>query len=246
MTKAQLMAPWEAAFAPDAGCPTIPSKSDDIPTAALKPPLGWQNWNGFQMKFNASLLLQTAKELKRNGLFGKGYTLIQYGGASYPGSLVNHGLPPLWNSTNVSNNHFVTVRNTTGYYQIDPGKFRGPGSSAECMDDDKFIQCMIKTGSWPGHPAADQWNGQPELCGCTNGNAAVAQLSAELHKMGFGFGSYAGSGGLCQVEACDIPSLNASKFEGFIDQDFDLYINEWKSDCEYSPPDFLWRSQQKV
>ena len=60
----------------------------------------------------------------------------------------------------ISNNKYLTVRNTTGYYQIDPGKFRGPGSSAECMDDDKFIQCMIKTGSWPGHPAADQWNGQ--------------------------------------------------------------------------------------
>jgi hypothetical protein len=59
-----------------------------------------------------------------------------------------------------------------------------------------------------------QWNGQPELCGCKNGNGGVAQLSAELHAMGFGFGSYAGSGGLCQVEACDIPSLNASKFKG--------------------------------
>lgn len=201
-----------------------------VPAAALAPPLGWSNWNGFEMQFNASLLLNTAKELKKNGLAAKGYTLIQYGGASYPASLVNHGLPPHWNSTNVSNNKYVTVRNSTGYYQIDPGKFRGPGSSAECMDDKKFIACMIKTGSWPGHNATDQWNGQPELCGCKNGNAAVAALSAELHAMGFRFGSYAGSGGLCQVAACNIPSMNNSKFQGFVDQDFDLYIKEWKSD----------------
>lgn len=98
------------------------------------------------------------------------------------------------------------------------------------MDDEKFIACMIKTGSWPGHNQTDQWNGQPELCGCKDGNGAVAALSAELHNMGFGFGSYAGSGGLCQVEACDIPAMNASRFEGFVDQDFDLYIDEWKSD----------------
>ena len=86
--------------------------------AALTPPLGWSNWNGFEMKFNASLLLNTAKELKKNGLAAKGYTLIQYGGASYPASLVNHGLPPLWNSTSVSDNKYMTVCNRTGYYQV--------------------------------------------------------------------------------------------------------------------------------
>ena len=56
--------------------------------AALTPPLGWSNWNGFEMRFNASLLLWTAKALRKNGLAAKGYTLIQYGGASYPASLV--------------------------------------------------------------------------------------------------------------------------------------------------------------
>jgi len=56
--------------------------------AALTPPLGWSNWNGFEMRFNASLLLRTAKALRKNGLAAKGYTLIQYGGASYPASLV--------------------------------------------------------------------------------------------------------------------------------------------------------------
>lgn len=61
-----------------------------------------RSWNGFEMRFNTSLLLRTARALQKNGLAAKGYTLITYGGASYPGSLVNKGLPPIWNSTNVS------------------------------------------------------------------------------------------------------------------------------------------------
>ena len=202
-------------------------ETDEQPAPAYvapfdRPPLGWQNWNGFQMKFNSSLLLNTAKALKANGLFEKGYKLIQYGGASYP----HQGLAPLWNSTNPSNIKFVIVRNSTGHYQVDPGKFRGPGSTGQCLDDEQFIACMVNN-SRPG--ATDQWNGQPELCGCANGNGAVAALSEELHRMGFGFGSYSGESS-CQVEACNIPSLNDSKFRGFVDQDFDLMIKEWRSD----------------
>lgn len=167
------------------------ARTDDCVLGAAP---GWQNWNGFQMRFNGSLLLNTAKALQANGLFDKGYNLIQYGGASYP----HQGLAPLWNSTNSSNRKYVIVRNSTGHYQIDPGKFRGPGSSDECLDDERFIACMIST-SPPG--ATNQWTGDPERCGCRNGNGAVAALSAELHAMGFGFGSYSGE------SRCFLPNL---------------------------------------
>ena len=130
-----------------------------------------------------------------------------------------------------ADNKYVTVRNSTGFYQIDPGKFPGAGSSASCASGDaQFMACMKQTGSWLGHNATHQWSGQPELCGCKNGNNGVKQLSEALHRMGFGFGSYAGSGGLCQVEACNTAANNASKFQGFIDQDFDVLLREWQSD----------------
>ena len=39
--------------------------------AALTPPLGWQNWNGFGMRFNASLFRSMAAAMKRfNEEFG--------------------------------------------------------------------------------------------------------------------------------------------------------------------------------
>ena len=34
----------------------------------------------------------------------------------------------------------------------------------------------------------------------------------------------------CQVAACNTTKLNRSKFEGFVQQDRALYIDEWHSD----------------
>jgi hypothetical protein len=49
--------------------------------AALTPPLGWQNWNGFGMRFNASLFKDMADAMAKNGLLAAGYTLISAGGS---------------------------------------------------------------------------------------------------------------------------------------------------------------------
>lgn len=99
--------------------------------AALRPPMGWQNWNGFGMAFNASLFREMAAAMKANGMLAAGYNLLSAGGSTYP----HQGLPPRWNSTNDTNIINVIVRNSTGYYQIDPARFPGPGSSAECLDE---------------------------------------------------------------------------------------------------------------
>ena len=34
----------------------------------------------------------------------------------------------------------------------------------------------------------------------------------------------------CQTPECDIPSLNQSKYSGFVQQDAALYLDEWQSD----------------
>ena len=43
----------------------------------------WQNWNSFQMDFNASLIRQVATAMAANGLKDAGYTLLQAGGLGY-------------------------------------------------------------------------------------------------------------------------------------------------------------------
>ena len=206
--------------------------------AALTPPLGWQNWNGFMMNFNSSLFRKMAKGMQANGLLDAGYNVISVGGSTYP----RQGLAPKYNSSNSSNMQYVIVRNASGYYQIDPGKFPGPGSSADCLDDTVLNACLAN------HSNGHDWpNGGPEYCGCRNGNEGMRALSAELRAMGYKWGSYIGiEGETCQVDDCNIPSLNASKYNGFFDQDFDLIINAWQSDyvmidsVGQQPPDANW------
>jgi hypothetical protein len=189
--------------------------------AALKPPLGWQNWNGFGMRFNASLFRSMAGAMKANGMLAAGYNLISAGGSTYP----HQGLPPRWNSTNDSNIINVIVRNSSGYYEIDPARFPGPGSSPECLDAATLRACLAnhsKNGrSWS--------SGDPATCGCKNGNAGMAALSSDLRTMGFRWGSYSNEAG-CKVAACNRTELNASKFRGFVDEDFDLMVNYFHSD----------------
>ena len=48
--------------------------------AARLPPLGWSQWNAFEMNFNASLFREVAKAMQANGLQAAGYTLINVGG----------------------------------------------------------------------------------------------------------------------------------------------------------------------
>jgi hypothetical protein len=57
----------------------------------------------------------------------------------------------------------------------------------------------------------------------------MAALSAELRSMGFRWGSYSNEAG-CKVSACNTTELNASKYRGFVDEDFDLMVNTWHSD----------------
>ena len=192
--------------------------------AALTPPLGWQNWNGFGMRFNASLFRSMAAAMKENGLLAAGYDLLSAGGSTYP----HQGLAPHWNSTNASNIVNLIVRNASGYYQIDPARFPGPGSSADCLDEAKLRACLANHSKSPGSPNA--WpSGNPEGCGCVNGNEGMAALSAELRAQGFRWGSYSNEAG-CKVAACDTPALNASKYRGFIDQDAELMLDYWHSD----------------
>jgi hypothetical protein len=187
--------------------------------AALRPPLGWQNWNGFSMGFNASLFRTMAQSMKENGLLAAGYDMISAGGNTYP----HQGMPP-WNSTNSSNIANIIVRNKSGYYQIDPARFPGPGSSTDCLNETKLRACLAN------HSKNHNWvNGDPAHCGCTNGNEGMAELSSELRAMGFKWGSYSNEAG-CQVDACNVSTLNSSRYRGFVDEDADLFLNKWHSD----------------
>lgn len=69
----------------------------------------------------------------------------------------HQGIPP-WNTTNeTKQRRNVIVRNTTGYYQIDPARFPGPGSTPDCLNATTLIACLAN------HSTAEE-------CGCANGN----------------------------------------------------------------------------
>ena len=69
----------------------------------------------------------------------------------------------------------------------------------------------------------------PENCGCKNGNEGMRSLTQQIRSLGFRWGSYSNMAG-CQTPECDIPSLNQSKYNGFVQQDAALYLDEWQSD----------------
>eukprot|EP00729_Bicosta_minor_P007928 gene7928-10725_t len=180
--------------------------------AAPTPPLGWQSWNGFGMNFNATLFKEQAVAMKNNGLLAAGYTLISAGGSTYP----HQGIPP-WNTTNeTKQRRNVIVRNTTGYYQIDPARFPGPGSTPDCLNATTLIACLAN------HSTAEE-------CGCANGNDGMAELSREIRQMGFSWGSYSNEGG-CEVADCNTTAMNASRYRDFVDQDAELMLDYWQSD----------------
>jgi hypothetical protein len=112
---------------------------------------------------------------------------------------------------------YMMDRNSTGFYQIDAARFPGPGSSAQCLDDQTLTDCLAQ----PNHC--------PEDCGCKNGNEGMRLLAAELRSQGYGWGTYSGLGG-CTNAACEVPGLNDSARHGYIEQDFKLMIEEWGSD----------------
>jgi len=41
--------------------------------------LGFTAWNGFEMNFNASLMLRTAQAMSKNGMLAAGYNYITIG-----------------------------------------------------------------------------------------------------------------------------------------------------------------------
>ena len=126
----------------------------------------------------SALFRRMAAAMKENGLLAAGYDLISSGGSTYP----HQGIPP-WNSTNSSNIANVIVRNTSGYYQIDPARFPGPGSSADCLNETTLRQCLAN------HSKGHNWvSGDPKYCGCANGNEGMAQLSRDLRALGFRWG----------------------------------------------------------
>ena len=55
----------------------------------------------------------------------------------------------------------------------------------------------------------------------------MRQLAQELREMGYQRGSYNAMGG-CENEACNIP-LKEAKAQGFVRQDYELFVEEWGS-----------------
>ena len=48
--------------------------------------------------------------------------------------------------------------------------------------------------------------GEPEDCGCVNGNEGMLGLATEMRGLGFQWGSYSNMAG-CQVDACNTTAL---------------------------------------
>ncbi len=182
--------------------------------AARTPPLGFSTWNDFHMDFNASLVRQTAKAMKQRGLLDAGYKLLTIAASTY-----EHAAVPPWNATPWPKG--VTVRNSTGFIQIDPARWPGPGSNLTMCEDATALNSCLAVGT--------NETRTPEQCGCVNGNEGMRLLIAEVKQSGFTWGSYSNEAG-CMVEACAVPELEQSQREGFVAQDRALYIDEWGSE----------------
>ena len=108
--------------------------------AARTPPLGFSTWNGFHMDFNASLVRQTAKAMKQRGLLDAGYKLLTIAASTY-----EHAAVPPWNATPWPKG--VTVRNSTGFIQLDPARWPGPGSNMTLCEDATALNACL-AGDW--------------------------------------------------------------------------------------------------
>jgi hypothetical protein len=208
------------------------------------------------MNFNATLFREVAQAMKDNGLQAAGYRLINVGGN---GHAVNGSVDPAHSSATAidhngkpvnctaTNGCYIAVRNSTGHYQISAARFPGPGSSPECLNDTSLAECMGLGGAYGDGPNRD-----PAECGCKNGNEGMRQLADDLRAMGYQWGSYNAMSG-CDNEACNIPALaevphthflpchsfshthlkspcaEQAKAQGFVKQDYELFVEEWGS-----------------
>jgi len=159
--------------------------------------------------------------MKTNGLQKAGYTLINVGGNGHDVGAATHGGKPLNCSAPAS--CFIAKRNSTGFYQIDPARFPGPGSSAACLNDTQLAACLAK-----GAPSGDGPRIDPSSCGCRNGNEGMLALAQELRAQGYTWGSYSAMGG-CDNAECDVPALAKSKANGFVREDYELFVKYWGS-----------------
>ena len=161
-----------------------------------------------------------------------GYRLINVGGN---GHAVNGSVDPAHSSATAidrngkpvnctaTNGCYIAVRNSTGHYQISAARFPGPGSSPQCMNDTLLAECMGLGGAYGDGPNRD-----PAECGCKNGNEGMRKLADDLRAMGYQWGSYNAMSG-CDNEACNIPALAEAKAQGFVKQDYELFVEEWGS-----------------
>jgi hypothetical protein len=78
--------------------------------AAIRPPLGFSNWNRWQNRINASIFRETAAFMRESGLLAAGYEYVTLGGIGYA-----NGSTPGGNIT----------RNASGHLQSDPIRFPG-------------------------------------------------------------------------------------------------------------------------
>ena len=128
--------------------------------------------NGFYMNFNASLVRRTAAAMKRRGLLEAGFSYLSIGGSTYPHPVADEAPP--WRN--------LIVRNATGFVQIDPGRFPGPGSNMTMCEDAALLRDCLGQGARQR---------LPQQCGCVDGNAGMKKLIADVHAMGFLWGSCA-------------------------------------------------------
>ena len=77
-----------------------------------------------------------------------------------------------------------------------------------------------------GGAYGDGPNRDPRECGCVNGNAGMRALADDLRGMGYQWGSYSAMSG-CDDEACDTPALAEAKAQGFVVQDYKVFVEEY-------------------
>ena len=89
--------------------------------AAVRPPLGWSNWNRWQNRINASIFHETAAFMRQSGLLAAGYKYITLGGIGY---------------ANGSEAGGTITRNATGHLQSDLRRFPGGNEGIRKLADE--------------------------------------------------------------------------------------------------------------
>lgn len=153
------------------------------------------------------------------------YRLINVGGN---GHAVNHAIDPHGRPLNCTKQKgcFIVERNSSGFMQIDPARFPGPGSNETCLNDDALVACIAAKS---GGDTGDGPNVDPADCGCANGNEGMRRLANDLRAAGFSWGSYNAMNG-CENSECNTPELATARAQGFVLQDYALMVGEWGSE----------------